>query len=407
MPKLSKVRVRKRGQTFSYIFEAGKKEDGKRKVVEKGGFLTRKDAYEAGAVAFADWKHGNIGITSDRILVKDFFAQWLENVAKINVRQSTYDLYSRTINQRILPYLGSTDIQKITPALLDGFMRSLVKKGLARNTILSTWRILHQALDYAVYPAELIQSNASNYIKVPKSAPRDLVKRTIISPQKYSELMSLYPFGSPLHVPIALLYHTGMRIGEVLGVCWEDVDFRQNVIHVRRQYVYLSKIGNALLPPKTPSSTRDVVIDDELVSILRKWKRQQREWELSDGGAYCVIDEQENHVLRVFSKELAPSVNRQMMLCTNRHGRPVCRATVMQHLQSAGLNAHSFRHSHATILVEAGASLKGVAGRLGHKRIETTEEIYTHNTKKMQEDVASIFAKTMQTNGECRQNADK
>ncbi len=230
MPKLSKVRVRKRGQTFSYIFEAGKKEDGKRKVVEKGGFLTRKDAYEAGAVAFADWKHGNIGITSDRILVKDFFAQWLENVAKINVRQSTYDLYSRTINQRILPYLGSTDIQKITPALLDGFMRSLVKKGLARNTILSTWRILHQALDYAVYPAELIQSNASNYIKVPKSAPRDLVKRTIISPQKYSELMSLYPFGSPLHVPIALLYHTGMRIGEVLGVCWEDVDFRQNVI---------------------------------------------------------------------------------------------------------------------------------------------------------------------------------
>ena len=96
-----------------------------------------------------------------------------------------------------------------------------------------------------------------------------------------------------------------------------------------------------------------------------------------------------------------------MMLCTNRHGRPVCRATVMQHLQSAGLNAHSFRHSHATILVEAGASLKGVAGRLGHKRIETTEEIYTHNTKKMQEDVASIFAKTMQTNGECRQNADK
>ena len=61
-----------------------------------------------------------------------------------------------------------------------------------------------------------------------------------------------------------------MRIGEVLGVCWEDVDFRQNVIHVRRQYVYISKIGNALLPPKTPSSTRDVVIDNELVSILRK-----------------------------------------------------------------------------------------------------------------------------------------
>ena len=66
------VRTRKRGKTYSYIFEAGKKADGKRKVVEKGGFESKKAAYDAGVAAYNDWKHGNIGITSENILLKDF-----------------------------------------------------------------------------------------------------------------------------------------------------------------------------------------------------------------------------------------------------------------------------------------------------------------------------------------------
>ncbi|MBR4695805.1 MAG: tyrosine-type recombinase/integrase, partial [Selenomonadaceae bacterium] len=82
----------------------------------------------------------------------------------------------------------------------------------------------------------------------------------------------------------------------------------------------------------------------------------------------------------------------------NANGRPVSRMTVMKKLRSEGLNSHSFRHSHATLLVEAGAPLKGVAGRLGHKQIEITDSIYTHNTEKMQRDTADIFAKSMQTN---------
>lgn len=62
MGKLSKVRTRKRGNSYSYIFEAGKKEDGKRKVIEHGGFSSPDDAYNAGVSAYNDWKHGNIGI---------------------------------------------------------------------------------------------------------------------------------------------------------------------------------------------------------------------------------------------------------------------------------------------------------------------------------------------------------
>ena len=80
---MAKVRTRKRGKTYSYIFEAGRDENGKRKVVEKGGFATQDEAYDASVDAYADWKHGNIGITSERITVGDFITQWLNTyVAK-------------------------------------------------------------------------------------------------------------------------------------------------------------------------------------------------------------------------------------------------------------------------------------------------------------------------------------
>ena len=72
---MAKVRIRKRDKTFSYIFKAGKKADGKRKVVEKGGFESKKAAYDAGVAAYNDWKHGNIGITSENISLNCFFLQ--------------------------------------------------------------------------------------------------------------------------------------------------------------------------------------------------------------------------------------------------------------------------------------------------------------------------------------------
>ena len=66
-------------------------------------------------------------------------------------------------------------------------------------------------------------------------------------------------------------------------------------------------------------------------------------------------------------------------------------------MQKAGINAHSFRHTHATTLIENGATPKGVAGRLGHSNTAITQNLYTHSTQKLQEDTATIFEKTLQT----------
>ncbi len=398
MSRLAMVRTRKRGKTYSYIFEAGKTPSGNRKVIEKGGFPSPDDAYNAGVEAYNDWKHGNIGITSTRIYLSDFITKWMENVVKLNVRPSTFAMYNRVIAHHIKPYIGETVIQDITPALLDDFIRKLTKEGLSRSVISSAQRILHQALDYAVYPAELISSNPTKYIHIPKTAPQNIVKRTIISPQQYAAFMKLYPFGSLSHIPAAILYHTGMRIGEVLALCWDDVDLERKTINIHRQYSYISKIGNIFAPPKTPTSIRKIIIDNNLTTLLKRWKIQQSKWELSGGDSYCIIDEKKDHTIQTYSKVfMTAETNRQKMVCTGPQGKIVSRATVMHNLQKVGLNTHSFRHTHATMLIEAGASPKGVAGRLGHKRVDITENLYTHNTEKMQQDTLEIFTKTLQT----------
>jgi integrase len=160
----------------------------------------------------------------------------------------------------------------------------------------------------------------------------------------------------------------------------------------------MPNVGNMLLPPKTDTSARDVLIDGSLCSLLRKWKKQCAEYELSCGDNFTIVDEKPDHTLSYYSKGLAtPETNRRCMICIYKNGRPVSRATLTHLLANNGLNAHSFRHTHATMLAEDGAPLRGIAGRLGHKRLDVTNDIYTHNTQKMQEDVVEIFAKKMQT----------
>lgn len=118
--------------------------------------------------------------------------------------------------------------------------------------------LLSHALDYAVYPAQIISSNPAKYVKVSKKAPKNIVKHHIISKEKFAELTGKYPFGTPLHIPLLLLYHTGMRISEVCSLCWEDVNSEEKEISLKRQIVYIEKKGYFFSTLKTESSVRNI-----------------------------------------------------------------------------------------------------------------------------------------------------
>ena len=184
---------------------------------------------------------------------------------------------------------------ELTPAMFDNWIRELQKRGLSYNTISAVHAFIHNALNYAVYPAQLINSNPAAYIKVPKN----IVKRTIITPERFKALLEKYPFGTPYYIPLLLLYHTGMRIGEVLGLSWQDIDFAAKKITLRRQIRYFSKRGYYFTMLKTESSKRYILVDDYLLGEFRRWQNQQVENEKQFGDSYVYIcRESDGHIVR-------------------------------------------------------------------------------------------------------------
>lgn len=394
---MAQVRVRKRGKTWSYIFEAGKV-DGRRKVVERGGYATKDAAYKAGVAAFNDFLHGNIGITSESITLKDFMEKWLREVVASNVKANTMQTYQSVFISRIYLSLGDVKVQDLTPVMLDKWIRGLQKAGLSFSSISAAHALIHQALDYAVYPAQLISSNPAAYIKVPRNAPKNIVKRTIITPERFAELLAKFPFGTPYYIPLLLLYHTGMRLGEVLGLSWQDIDFEAKKITLCRQMINLRGRGQYFTTLKTESSKRYIIVDDYLLGELKRWQAQQAVNEKQSGDSYVYVYREEDGRIQRQSKGLpAPVGEKISLVCTRDDGRLVLKEQFIRRLKSENLNAHSFRHTHATQLIESGASAKGVAGRLGHSNTQITQNLYTHNTLKLQEETAAIFAQNLQT----------
>lgn len=392
---MAKIRTRKRGKTYSYIFEAGKTPEGKRKVIEKGGFNSAAAAYDAGVAAYNDYKNGSIEITGENLRLKDYLAKWLETISP-ELRSNTIMNYNGCIN-RITPALAKKKIKEIRPHDIDVLYRQLASNGYSYGTIRTTGQMLHAAFRYAVYPAEILRSNPADSVRLPRTAAKTVIERKIITTEMLENLLVKYPFNTPYYMPFILMYHTGMRINETLGLTWDNIDLENGTIHVYQQLYYYGADSLRLVPVKTDSSVRDILIDNSLIDTLRSWQSTQAENEKNYGDSYIYVYANSDNRLKQMSKCIhAKNFTQQVkFVCTNQKGRLICYASLSAKLKQAGINAHSFRHTHATILIENNANPKGVAERLGHKNVDITENLYAHSTKKIAKDTLATFEKTI------------
>lgn len=389
---MGRISTRKRGNkkvSWYYSFEAS--DGGKRKRIEKGGFATEKEALEAGTIAQARYLRGDISITSEKVRIQDFMGSWLES-KKFELRPASFAAYALH-SRRFIAELGNMNIQDIRPRDVDRAVRALAGRGLSHSTIMGDLSVIKAALDYAVYPCELMQSNPARFIKVPKNAPRSVLKRYVISDDKLKELLDDCPFGHPFHIPILLAYNTGMRMGETLGLTWDCVDFENRTISVERQLIYpSSEVGCIFSEPKTKTSRRKILVDENLMALLRQWKTKQAANEMEAGGRYFhVYESKDGGAWQVSKGAKMESMTRRALVCTYPNGKHVQRTSLVLFMTSHGLNFHSLRHTHATICAEYGAPPKGLAGRLGHSNTQITENLYTHETRRMQDETLRAF----------------
>ena len=192
---------------------------------------------------------------------------------------------------------------------------------------------------------------------------------------------------------IQLAFRTGMRISELLGLEWKNIDLQAGIIHVKQQLLYeTGKSEHITSRLKTPASIRDIPLDAGLIELLARWKSDQELNRIIKAGTYTeYYTNEKGSLARASTGLVPPGAVRAELVCTDEDGVRVQRADINKALKEEGLNAHSFRHTHATMLIEAGASLKGVSCRLGHTNYSITNTVYIHNTEQIQSATVGIF----------------
>ena len=388
---MSKVRTRKRGKTYSYSFEIGNDpKTGKRRMKEKGGYATAKEAYDAGVEAYADWQHGNIGIISKKITFEKFFELWYKNICS-RVRKNTQVQYDSIYRCYLKPYLNQKYMQDISPLDIDNILHKLVEKGHARSTLLSTYRLAHHVFKYAIYPAKIIRTNPTEYINIPKTQKPEKGHK-IISRELFEQILNRVETKPHIQMIFNLAYYTGMRIGEILGLTWDKISFEEKSILIDSQM--LGNVKKAYIGlPKTNAGVRTIFLGNVILQKLKAWKIKQNEWKLKMGQAYqlAYMSTTDKTIKYLPSKANQPDGYAKLdLVCTNTQGMSISRYNLNMYLSEFECHVHDFRHTHATKLIEAGAAPVDVAARLGHSSTIITQDLYTHVTEKMQRQTADI-----------------
>lgn len=377
---MSGVQVYKRA-TWRYRFEAAPV-GGKRRRVEKSGFRTKKEALVAGTKAYNEYLNVGRTFVPSEISVADYLDEWLE-LRKPELRPNSIRMYSQRIKLQIKPALGKYKLSAITAADIQRLINDLFMQGVSRETISGVKGVLTNALKYAVEPMGYLQHAPIDGVKLPSRRVRPPVPprtrpREPITPADWTQIKELLSNRSG-YLAFVIGYHTGMRVGEVLGLSWEDIDFDSRTLHVRHQQQHFEH-ALFITEPKF-ESMRKISMDDALISELVAEKQYQQR--------AALLDEQYPQYTYDASGKLSiggdgtpfDPVCRQPTGAILRYDSVLRRVShVRKTLNLPNFDFHTLRHTHATMLVSAGISPLLVQERLGHKSIQVTLGLYASLT---------------------------
>ncbi|MED4292438.1 tyrosine-type recombinase/integrase [Priestia megaterium] len=370
----------KSGYTWSFTIETGVDQlTGKRKQTTRRGFATKKEAENAAKELSTQLENG-LNIVDNKMTLNQFLPKWLEMAAKRKVRETTFDNYQRAVNVRILPILGHVGLTDLNGPVCQKFFNHLVDEGLSERYIKYIYTVLNGALEKAI-DWDLLLKNPLRKVDIPRGRRRKYVVWT------KEELIRFLQFSKIENVPYSALFfvcgYTGLRRGEMLALKWQDINFEKGTLHVQRNLIY--REGNFSYGPlKTESSNRVIKLDDETLRVLSQHKKRQSELKLLYGPRYSQED-------LIFCREDGQAIYPRTM--TTIFNRVIKKAEVPK------IRFHDLRHTHATLLLEAGVSLKEVQERLGHSSIKMTGDIYAHVTDEMKSNTSKKFSEYMQKNG--------
>ena len=370
--------IEKRGDSYRLVCVVGYNLQGRPIKKSKTVHCSKKEAKIELAKFVADVQKG-MYVEGKSLKFTDFVEIWKRDYGSKELAPSTYKRYLGILESRIIPFFGHFRVDKIKPTDIMQFYDLLSKdtqivrrkdnngkktgKPLSPKTILEHHRLLRAMLQKAVY-WQMIVSNPAERVQAPKTKkPKRKYYDDEQSKALISGLMKLTEEQFKYKVAIILTIFTGVRLGELMGLEWDDINFREGIVSINRSSQYLADKGVFTKVPKTESSIRDVAIPDFVVSLLEDYKYWYDEQKYQYG-------------------ELWVDSNR---LFVQADGRPMHPSTISKWFEKfvaqIGLpviNFHGLRHTNATLLIAQNIDVSVVAARLGHAQITTTLNFYVH-----------------------------
>lgn len=330
-------------------------------------------------------------IQADKMTFKEFVEnEWKPKYAshEDNLSPLAFKNYCGHIKKHIMPVFGEKELSEIKTLHIVTFVNNLSKPGarkdgkgdtLSSGTIQFIHRVLKNILTRAT-EWQLIKNNPMEGVKKPKVVQSEFdfydeaeAKEVIAALYQESRRWRLFILGAMIG---------GCRRGELIGLEWTDVDFENKTISINKSISLTEKSMAVEKGPKSKSSKRTIDMPDWYIDELETHKR---EWELEKKKAIIAgewVGGERTYVFHAgqgkpFYHSYPTEWWRKFL---KRHGLKRIRL-------------HDLRHSSATLLIEAGASLKAIQKRLGHAKHQTTADIYAHVTKKVSRDTAEKFDK--------------
>lgn len=283
---------------------------------------------------------------------------WKENELKEKVKSRTYLEYEEVSRIHIIPQLGEFKLRKINNNILNNFIENKKQKGnmitgdgLSVNTINLIISVLNQLLNYA-YNNKLIKKE----LRIKRLNNKNSIKRIEVFTHDEKDIIEKYCLNHKKnnYFGIVLCLNTGIRLGELLALTWDDIDFQKKELTINKN-VKSIRVNNKTIKdvstPKTNSSNRIIPIPETLIPYLKKIKRENN------------------------SKYLITNIKKDMV---DTRSYQKLYERLLKRLNITYRNFHVLRHTFATNALETGIDIKSLSEILGHANPSITMSIYTH-----------------------------
>jgi len=355
MPRKTNINING-SDYFRVTATIGKNPDGK--PIRKQFYGSSKKEAEAKRDEYISSINKGLSANFDKAVFSHVFKTWFDNVLKPTVTMSTYERYEYKyrirIKESVLSGMKLTEIKSIN---MQGYYNGLLEK-YSVNTVHSTHKLLTSFFNYCV-KADLIIKSPLIAVELPRIKP-DKREFEVLSQQDIPKLIEVANTNKDYFLYMFAAF-TGLRQGELLALTHNDIDFKENVIHVNKsvKYIMVDGVYKAVVSAtKTPSSVRDVPILEPLKEPLKRHMRPDSN----------IIQFNTSNIL--FASETG----------TYREASNVRKgwARAIKRLKINDIQFHGLRHTFCTLLAVMGVPLKTASILMGHSDISVTAKIYTH-----------------------------